>query len=220
MPDQFKGVIDLRCNNQGWSETFFFDPALNTYALCLTELKKIAYFRSAFFSKNMDINYARVSNIDSNRDGILCSLPYPLGPHSTWVDDGGTGPDSLQVCQDANSCILVRLESNAGKWGNRPINGIPDTWITNKTVPFPNYFTPAPATDPVIDPSTFAGPHLVVCQQFWRYMITSGKIAKKNPDKTITLFSIAFVTARGASTRQRGRPFGESRGRAPRNLIA
>lgn len=217
----FVGVIDIDYKVNGWTEKFYL-RGVTSYATGLTKLRTLIFGRSALFGKGVECTYARVSRVDSDKDALVCNLPYPIGPHPSLSSSPSSPPrDALDFPQEAQSAVQQREETANGKWANRYIRGIPDAWITNKRVVFPELFQPFGTAVPDNGiPYDATQPHLDICQQFWRYLMDNVSIGHVNPvTKVVTYSNIDFLATIGVTSRKTGRPSRASHGRRPANLI-
>lgn len=214
-----RAVLFFEMGNAGWQELYWLNPSISTYLQALDVAKNLAYYRTAFIGSGVSITFVRVSNSDSTRDGMVCQLPYPLGPHPSW-QQSGTGPDVLGTPEDPFTAAMTRFETAQARWGNRFWRGCVDAWFTNKAILYPQYFTPAPANTPFVDPTPAGNAnHLSICQYFWLYYMANVPLVKRLFGGQLSYDTLAYMTPIKVTRRITGRPFGISRGRRASNVI-
>lgn len=217
------GVCDFVYQEQGWSERYFLgSPQVGgSLVSFLPILQQIVYGRSALYGAGVNCIFARVSMTDSSHDGLLCQLPYPVGPHPSWNSSpSATGPDALGPPNDPETVIQQRFETNTGKFWQRYYRCMPDNWVTNKINQYPTYWQ-APNNGLVAGDMGPTGglSHFQVCQSFWQYLINFTYYAHPTGSGNYTLAQFQYIVMRQVTSRKIGRPFGMSRGRRPKTLI-
>lgn len=212
----FAVVLKINANGQGFEERYVLKPGTETYAAALTIGQQIAWGRTAFFAEGIELLYARVSTLGPGADKRTCVLPYPLGPHPSWANGVGVG-DALSTLNDPRTCIQMAAETALGKWGNRYIRCIPDTWVVaNKLVPAVAPYTQEPAGLAALGDLSPAGnlSHLQVCQSFWSYLRDKTTLPQKISPSSYNSRDIAVFVYQQITSRKIGRRFRLSAGKA------
>lgn len=217
MPAPFVCVLKLNYNGQGCEERFVLKADISDHAAALVKAQQIAWGRTAFLGLGCELIYARVSQLGPSSDKRTCVLPYPLGPHPSW--QGGVGVGDTNVApNDPTTCFQMTAETAVGKWGNRYIRMIPDSWVVNRlmaTGVLP-YFQEPDNLTPIADMSPAGnGNHLSVCQSFWSYLRINTSLPKKNGPTDYTLRDIAAWVYQQVTNKKMGKRFRLSAGKAP-----
>lgn len=216
------GMIRLGYKGNGWSEKYWLGD-LGGHTDALNKFLPIVHGRRAFMGIGVEILQARVSNADNLKDAALCQLNYPLAYHPSFLPTTGDAPANPKTPNEDIDGILVRFENDSGRWANRIIRGVPDHWIVDKRNQYPIGFQMCAVgalKDMNPDTSGNAPTHLEVCQSFWRYLQLNSPHRFKNNSNVLVFEPWQSIFGIRVSSRRVGRPFGQSRGRRPSNLVS
>jgi len=217
MPRPMVGILACNINGQGWNEKYFFKASVNTYDAALPILQQIAYGRTAFFGVGAEIIYARVSQVGPAPDKRTCVLPYPLGPHPSWLGGIGIG-DTLAQINDPRTSVQMTAESAEGRWGNRYYRCMPDTWVIGNALveSVKPYYQQTASGVPDGDMGPTGGlSHLSVCQSFWSYLKANTVLSKKVTSIDYTLTDIQVFVMEQVTSKKLGKRFRLSAGKRP-----
>jgi hypothetical protein len=218
------GIVYFRYQGQGWSERYNFATG-GDLQQAIDDFTPIIYGRTAFMGEGVEIIYARVFDTDSAKKAREVPLPYPLGPHKSWLTDvasKGNIADYLTEPNDPDVCVQMRFETAAGDFWQRYFRGIPDSWVDDNDLAcgVGDLLIPRPNGQAEVEmgPSGNAG-HKSVCQSFWSYLIRKTKYAHKTGLGQYTTANFGFILFRKVASKKTGRPFGIPAGRRPSNLV-
>lgn len=221
----YKLTMYLNTGIAGWSEGHFLNS--NTRASAITAGTDICNARRTFLPPSAKIEFARVSEWGSPRDGN--AVEDGIGPGiyaETLVTGVAPEPStsgevkSRQTCDFPATALYWRLEGNEGGTATRLLRGLPDyaiqdlqLWSTVNTVIRTTAVT-AP-TDTVV--KLAANGTLTLALRYYLYLVTQNTI-QVNPKKDETgSYSWQYtnkIIFRKVGSRKVGRPFNLYRGRA------
>jgi len=219
--DLMIGTLYINGGGVGWAEKHFIStpqaspPTAADYTDATNRFFKICTTRSWLLAAGFTIVWARVSSTFAVRDSVAAIA----GPIVGGLLADETPPEAvLEVCNEPDDALLYRFEDGVGRFGQRMVRGLRDSWITDtKAV--------GALTGPIFGPGTYtaggyANPtvknrgnvlnnYLVSLQE--NTIMAAKKVA--GPNNWIT-FPLTNVIYRYAANRKSGNPFQRSHGRA------
>lgn len=207
------GVLQIGWKNTGQQERYILKAADLVAGVQI--LKQIAWGRTAFFADGAELDFARVSSSNKERDGIPVQLRYPLGPHPSWSSAAGASVgDKLNVINDPRVVAQMRNNTAAGKFWHRYIRYLPDAWVVGNVLPdaVQPYFTPLDPGTPPVD-MTAGGAHLTICRSWWSYLMANTQVGTKVDNNNYNVSDYSITTFAQITSKKVGRRFRTPHGR-------
>lgn len=210
------GTMFFSYKEFGWSEKYIIqnqsgDPVPDLFSASVL-LAEGAAFRAFLLGAGCVLSYARVSLASALRDSLM-AINAPILPG--LVDDEEDTPEELNSVQVG---ALVRMDDLAGKFATRAFRGLRDSWVTDQALTallFAQQIGSDTAYTTVTPPTLFTASAAVA--NWYRWMKKNTVFARKVDSGGFIwqTFAMPSITFRKISSRDTGRPFGTSRGRAP-----
>lgn len=208
------GTLFFEYKNWGWSEKYVLnsptDPGYPSLLDGANQLFEGAKLRAFMLGAGCRISYARVSLASVLRDSVN-AIYSPLD--AGLVD----AEDDAEVINNPQTSAVIRCDDMGGKFVLRGFRGLRDSWVEDAALTAA-IFSSNPSSDAVITPAV---PPLLdtatnATKWFLLWMKQNTVMARKNVlNPTIwTTFPIKYISFRKVGSRDTGRPFGVSRGRA------
>lgn len=194
----------------GWSERYHLPET--TYTDALPQATLLAKYRRSFLGSGAQITFGRVSFTGNPREG-KAFLEGPLDAHAK----------TEQEPEDVWTGLMYRLETAGGpppqrsRWANRILRAVPDAMIFHQALV-------APPPSPLAAGAPLPGPDGTVVATMQRAFLTfllrhtkmAVKITAGENAGQYDLLDWDRIVFRKVAKRDTGRPFGLSRGRAPK----
>lgn len=216
-PDVCYGTMFFGYKGFGWSETYVLNnpSSLGSPVPTLLDAKgQLALgcsYRAFLLGLGAAIIGARVSHGLKLRDS-LNAIEVPIAAKKIDAEV------AVEKINSVEAAVLLRFDDLLGKYSLRQLRGLRDSWVTDHEM-VGAFFLSNPSPDTayatVIDPALFTATEAVT--NFLLWMKQNTVIAKKTGEGATlwTTYPLISNSFRKVSNRQTGRPFGQSRGRAP-----
>lgn len=214
--DVMVGTLYFNYGAYGWSEKYYIgsrstnETPTAPYDQAAQDLFNLASYRGYLLGNNVKLTWARCSLLTRLRDSVA-AIASPLSPRKVGTET------TVEAIDDPQTAILFRMEDGAGRYFNRHIRGLRESWVLDTELIDSVWAAGiTPASDFVADPT----PTLYTPVQAFQNYLLALLAYTVNVKKMTTGPSPYSVSAynrtqfRKISSRKTGRPFGLSRGRA------
>lgn len=181
------------------------------------KLLEIVNYLKLLLPYNAYITYAAVHLSDREKNALQVIGAF-AGNVPLEEDTATSAIDYREPCNNAGTCFNFKFQTVDGKYCNRPIRLLRDSWVSN------DYMTSLALVNGQIDASTVYFPAEVSgnytgVNALKNYLLSVMKNSYLHQKKVVAgavqhnLLAFDSVIFRGVGTRDTGRPFGMSRGR-------
>lgn len=205
--DFVEGVIKINGRIGGWSEKYRFNVGTNV-TLAATRFAEIATARAKLLARYHSIVGSSLSVWSRTRDS------YPQPTFQTGPELIGAEMGDPETCNETGSGFLVRFNTNAGRFENRLIRGLRDSWIEDNVTTLAAYTVYADGAVPIAyNPPDSAvnllGNYLALVRKHTQLFVASDDVL---PD-LFKVYSFETTQYRRVGKRDLGRRLGTGRGR-------
>lgn len=212
-------ALHINARNRGFVEKYYLKTT--TMDDSVTIGAKICQYRTGLMAKNTEMIFASVGLVRYGRQARSC-LNKPLLALEATLDQDDTATQKGYYVNDPNVSIVYRIETAAGDWAYRHFRGVPDNWVRDFRVQDDTFWEAYKAGTNVPDFQDDLSVNTVI-KRFLTLLRDNtqsikGATFEGDPPKALTwdVNTWAVILGSHIGTRQTGRPFRLSRGRAVR----